>query len=56
MLVTRSSLRRLIIEALLIERIYKAGLIKKYRYLDAYSIYLDKLNPKYYDSLGRIIE
>lgn len=56
MFVSRSMLRNLILEALLLEGISKNELIKKYRYLDKYTTYLDKLNPKYYNSLDTLIK
>lgn len=56
MLISKSVLRNLILEALLLEGISKNDLIGKYRYLDSYSSYLDKLNPKYYNSLDNLIK
>lgn len=56
MLISKSVLRNLILEALLLEGISKNDLIGKYRYLDSYSSYLDKINPKYYNSLDNLIK
>lgn len=56
MLISKSILRNLILEALLLEGISKNELISKYRYLDKYTTYLDKLNPKYYNTLDKLIE
>ena len=56
MLLTRKKLRLLLYEMLLLERrATKQDLIGKIRYLDAYSSYLDKLNPKYYNKLDELI-